>query len=101
MFDYLVVRCPTCGADVELKSKGGSCELNYYRPNEAPIGVLQGLSGVDTCGKCGTKVKVKSMAEVFVVDVSVAQEGETHEFVGVSMLGGDPSPFKNASDEEK
>lgn len=39
-FDSIMAKCPNCGKENEFQSKGGDCQLQYYRLEDCPDDVL-------------------------------------------------------------
>jgi hypothetical protein len=52
MFDSVMFKCPSCGAEIEAQSKCGECRLDRYDPSMVPVDVVAGLDKDVYCDKC-------------------------------------------------
>lgn len=52
MFDSVYVRCPSCDSLQEIQSKSGECCLERYSLDDAPMGVMSGILGENSCENC-------------------------------------------------
>ncbi len=62
VFDYIYLKCPNCGEEVEEQSKGGdSCQAQYTLEN-APVNVVEYIIDEDFfCEECDTRFKIDIM----------------------------------------
>jgi len=65
MFDTIRIKCPKCGNYIEEQSKAGDCLLNTYDLEEAPVALIQDVSGIEyECNSCKCKLIVLSEIKV-------------------------------------
>jgi hypothetical protein len=72
MFDYVIVRCPNCGADVEFQSKAGGCNLHRIPLSEAPIRVKADVIGESEECQCKSIVQIIGDVNAFAITKSLA-----------------------------
>lgn len=81
MFDSVLVKCPSCGKEVEFQSKarGWNCYLNSFRVNKVPEEIALDLdSSIEEC-TCGTKIILKYRGMSKYVKMEIGLIGETDE----------------------
>jgi hypothetical protein len=60
MFDSVLVRCRTCGEQVEFQSKAGECGLAEYSLDDCPPEIAADILGdSESCRKCGGTVTIR------------------------------------------
>lgn len=59
MFDTVYITCPKCEERIEEQSKSGSCFLDTYTLENAPMEVLSGVVGHVFCYHCKTNLTVE------------------------------------------
>lgn len=59
VFDYIYLKCPHCGEQIEEQSKGGnSCQAQYTLEN-APVDVIEYIINKEFfCNNCNTRFKI-------------------------------------------
>ena len=65
-YDTAYCLCPWCDDRQELQSKGGRCDFQNYRINEAPLDVLASIDPVVLCDNCGGKFEIIIKHNVFI-----------------------------------
>lgn len=60
-FDTLKIVCPACGAENEVQSKAGRCNLTSYSVADAPADILVDVAehGTFTCEECGALFRLR------------------------------------------
>ena len=55
-FDFIIFKCPKCGADIEAQSKGGECCLITYHADSVPADVASDANRHPIyCDQCGSQ----------------------------------------------
>lgn len=69
LFDTVNVICPHCGEKNDLQSKAGECFMMHYDFENAPVGILDDLTGPHQCTGCQHEFLIKLVQKpIFVVD---------------------------------
>lgn len=68
LFNTITTDCHLCGSKVKFQSKGGSCNLEEFDVQSAPIRDLAYIADeIETCPKCGARFKAIIIAHGFVI----------------------------------
>jgi len=63
-FDTVRFKCPSCGSNIEVQSKGGACRMKHYPGTRTPLGVADYILGDKvTCSHCHKELEVQSATE--------------------------------------
>ena len=74
VFDAIILKCPSCAADVRLQSKSGPGFCQETPGSIVPIEVAAGLVGDKSlCTGCGVLLNVRVFPETVLVSLEVIQ----------------------------
>lgn len=81
MFDSIMIKCPTCGTEIECQSKSGECTLRRMSLEEAVETGDDALCDVNRhapfkCSECGELWRVKLKYDAVVIPESSYVEDE-------------------------
>lgn len=60
LYDSVIARCPSCGAEIEFQTKEGPCQLLLFdlQSEPIPVGIAAALHGQSELCRCGAVVRV-------------------------------------------
>lgn len=59
MFDWVTIKCRSCGKELNLQSKAGECDLTVYRLDTVPKEIAADIIGESINCSCGVTIEIR------------------------------------------